>query len=199
MKRRSGFTVMRQLVGLVRPLAGYMALAVSMGLAGHLCAAFLTVFGVYALCGMLGLPAPLGLAELFGCIAVMAMLRAALRYGEQACNHFIAFKLLALLRDKVFRALRALAPARLEVRDRGDLISLITSDIELLEVFYAHTISPVLIAVLFSGILCAFIGSYHPALGLLALGAYLCVGVAVPLLISRPGGADGLRSRRASG
>src|SRR5699024_2085856 len=112
--------------------------------------------------------------ELFGCIAVMAMLRAALRYGEQACNHFIAFKLLALLRDKVFRALRALAPARLEVRDRGDLISLITSDIELLEVFYAHTISPVLIAVLFSGILCAFIGSYHPALGLLALGAYLC-------------------------
>ena len=91
MKRRSGFTVMRQLVGLVRPLAGYMALAVSMGLAGHLCAAFLTVFGVYALCGMLGLPAPLGLAGLFGCIAVMAMLRAALRYGEKACNHFSAF------------------------------------------------------------------------------------------------------------
>lgn len=199
MKQRSGFAVMGQLIGLVRPLAGYMVLAVSMGLAGHLCAAFLTVFGVYALCGMLGLPAPLGLAGLFGGIAVMAVLRAALRYGEQACNHFIAFKLLALLRDKVFRALRALAPARLEVRDRGDLISLITSDIELLEVFYAHTISPVLIAVLFSGILCAFIGSYHPLLGLLALGAYLCVGAVVPLLVSRASGAHGLRFRSASG
>lgn len=199
MKQRSGFAVMAQLVGLVRPLAGYMVLAVAMGLAGHLCATFLTVFGVYALCTVLGLPAPLGLAGLFAGIAVMAVLRAALRYGEQACNHFIAFKLLALLRDKVFRALRVLAPAKLEVRDRGNLISVITSDIELLEVFYAHTISPVLIAVLFSGILCIFIGSYHPLLGLLALGAYLCVGVAVPLLVSRASGAHGLRFRTASG
>lgn len=199
MKQRSGFAVMAQLVGLVRPLAGYMVLAVAMGLAGHLCATFLTVFGVYALCTVLGLPAPLELAGLFAGIAVMAVLRAALRYGEQACNHFIAFKLLALLRDKVFRALRVLAPAKLEVRDRGNLISVITSDIELLEVFYAHTISPVLIAVLFSGILCIFIGSYHPLLGLLALGAYLCVGVAVPLLVSRASGAHGLRFRTASG
>lgn len=199
MKQRSGFAVMAQLIGLVRPLAGYMVLAVTMGLAGHLCATFLTVFGVYALCTMLGLPAPLGLVGLFTGIAVMAVLRAALRYGEQACNHFIAFKLLALLRDKVFRALRALAPAKLEVRDRGNLISVITSDIELLEVFYAHTISPVLIAVLFSGILCVFIGSYHPLLGLLALGAYLYVGVAVPMLVSRASGAHGLRFRTASG
>ena len=199
MKQRSGFAVMRQLIGLVRPLAGYMVLAVSMGLAGHLCATFLTVFGVYALCTVLGLPAPLGLAGLFAGIAAMAVLRAALRYGEQACNHFIAFKLLALLRDKVFRALRALAPAKLEVRDKGNLISVITSDIELLEVFYAHTISPVLIAALFSGILSAFIGSYHPLLGLLALGAYLCVGVAVPLLVSRASGAHGLRFRAESG
>ena len=199
MKQRSGFAVMRQLIGLVRPLAGYMVLAVSMGLAGHLCATFLTVFGAYALCTVLGLPAPLGLAGLFAGIAAMAVLRAALRYGEQACNHFIAFKLLALLRDKVFRALRALAPAKLEVRDKGNLISVITSDIELLEVFYAHTISPVLIAALFSGILSAFIGSYHPLLGLLALGAYLCVGVAVPLLVSRASGAHGLRFRAESG
>ena len=199
MKQRSGFAVMRQLIGLVRPLAGYMVLAVSMGLAGHLCAAFLTIFGVYALCGILGLSAPLGLAGLFGCIAAMAVMRAALRYGEQACNHFIAFKLLALLRDKVFRALRALAPAKLEVRDKGNLISVITSDIELLEVFYAHTISPVLIAVLFSGILSVFIGSFHPLLGLLALGAYLCVGAVIPLLISRASGTHGLRFRTESG
>lgn len=199
MKRRSGFAVMGQLIGLVRPLSGYMALAVTMGLAGHLCAAFLTVFGVYALCTVVGLPAPLGMTALFIAMAVMAVMRAALRYGEQACNHFIAFKLLALLRDKVFRALRALAPAKLEVRDKGDLISVITSDIELLEVFYAHTISPVLIAVLFSGVLTLFIGQYHPLLGLLALGAYLCIGLVVPVLISRASGAHGLRFRTRSG
>ena len=199
MKRRSGFAVMGQLIGLVRPLSGYMALAVTMGLAGHLCAAFLTVFGVYALCTVVGLSAPLGMTGLFIAMAVMAVMRAALRYGEQACNHFIAFKLLALLRDKVFRALRALAPAKLEVRDRGDLISVITSDIELLEVFYAHTISPVLIAVLFSGVLTLFIGQYHPLLGLLALGAYLCIGLVMPVLISRASGAHGLRFRTRSG
>ena len=199
MKQRIGYAVMAQLIALVRPLAGNIILAVTKGLAGHLCATVLTVFGVYALGAVLGLPAPLGLIGLFAGIAVMAVLRAALRYGEQACNHFIAFKLLALLRDKVFRALRALAPAKLEVRDRGNLISVITSDIELLEVFYAHTISPVLIAVLFSGILCVFIGHYHPLLGLLALGTYLCVGAAVPLLVSRLSGAHGLRFRTASG
>ena len=179
--KRSGFAVMARLVGLVRPLAGYMALAVTMGLIGHLCATFLTVLGGY------------------GILGVLAVLRAALRYGEQACNHFIAFKLLALLRDKVFRALRRLAPAKLEGREKGDLIAVITSDIELLEVFYAHTISPVLIAVLFSAILTAFIGSFHPLLGALALTAYAVVGIGVPLAVSRASGPDGLRLRNEAG
>lgn len=170
--KRSGFAVMARLVGLVRPLAGYMALAVTMGLAGHLCATFLTVFGGVGILQVLGFAGPLPLAGLFGAAALMAVLRAVLRYGEQACNHFIAFKLLALLRDRVFRALRRLAPAKLEGRDKGDLITVITSDIELLEVFYAHTISPALIALLFSGIMVLFIGGYHPLLGLLALAAY---------------------------
>ena len=137
--KRSGFTVMARLIGLVRPLAGYMALAVTMGLAGHLCATFLTVLGGFGILQVLGFAALLPLAGLFVLAAVLAVLRAVLRYGEQACNHFIAFKLLALLRDKVFRALRRLAPAKLEGREKGDLISVITSDIELLEVFYAHT------------------------------------------------------------
>ena len=197
--KRSGFAVMARLVGLVRPLAGYMALAVTMGLTGHLCATFLTVLGGYGILGVLGAGSALPLAGLAVAAAVLAVLRAALRYGEQACNHFIAFKLLALLRDKVFRALRRLAPAKLEGREKGDLIAVLTSDIELLEVFYAHTISPVLIAVLFSAILTAFIGSFHPLLGALALTAYAVVGIGVPLAVSRASGPDGLRLRNEAG
>ena len=125
--------------------------------------------------------------------------RGLFRYAEQSCNHFIAFKLLALIRDKVFRALRRLCPAKLEGRDRGDLISVITSDIELLEVFYAHTISPAAIAVLFTVIMCLFIGHYHALLSLLALAAYVCVGVVIPLITSRRSGDTGMRFRTESG
>lgn len=199
MRPRSGFQVMARLVGLVRPLAGYMALAVLAGLAGHLCAAFLTVLGGYGVLSALGFDAPLGLTALFACMGTCALLRAVLRYAEQACNHFIAFKLLALIRGGVFRALRRLCPAKLEGRDRGDLIAVITSDIELLEVFYAHTISPIVIAALFTLILCLFIGSFHWALGLLALAAYIVVGVAVPLAVSKLSGDDGLKFRAKSG
>lgn len=199
MKKRSGFTVMARLIGLVRPLTGYMILAILMGLVGHLCAAFITIFGGYAVLCLLGLDTALSLTAIFGSVAVFALLRGALRYGEQSCNHFIAFKLLALIRDKVFVALRRLCPAKLEGKNRGDLISVITSDIELLEVFYAHTISPAAIAALFSLILTLFIGQYHWGLGLLALAAYLVVGVAVPLVTSRLSGEDGMRFRTRSG
>lgn len=199
MKKRSGFTVMMRLIGLVKPLVGFMILAITMGLAGHLCASFITIFGAYGVLNVLGVHTPLGLIALFVCAAVFAVLRAVLRYGEQACNHFIAFKLLALIRDKVFQALRKLAPAKLEGKDKGDLISVITSDIELLEVFYAHTISPAAIATLFSVILCLFIGRYHLVLGLIALAAYLTVGLIVPLVTSRVSGDDGMKFRTKSG
>ena len=165
MKKRSGFQAMARLIGLVKPLAGYMVLAVLMGLAGHLAATFITVFGGYAVADLIGIDTPFSLPVLFGSVLAFALVRGLLRYAEQSCNHFIAFRLLALIRDRVFRALRRLCPAKLEGRDRGDLISVITSDIELLEVFYAHTISPILIAVLLSLILCLFIGSFHPLLG----------------------------------
>lgn len=167
MKKRSGFTVMMQLVGLVKPLTGYMIFAIFMGLAGHLAATFLTILGGYAILNLLGFPVPATLMQLFMIVCILAVLRGGLRYGEQACNHYIAFKLLALIRDKVFQALRKLCPAKLEGTDKGNLISLITADIELLEVFYAHTISPVAIAALFSAILCIFIGSFHPLWGAL--------------------------------
>ena len=190
---------MARLIGLVRPLAGYMALAVVMGLTGHLAATFITVFGGYAVADLLGLNMPFTLGFLFAAVIVFALARGILRYAEQACNHFIAFKLLALIRDRVFRALRRLSPARLEGRDRGDLISVITSDVELLEVFYAHTISPIVIAALFSAILCAFIGGFHPLLGIIALAAYLTVGAAIPLITARRSGNDGLKFRTKSG
>ena len=196
--KRSHFKVMARLIGLVKPLAGFMLLAITMGLVGHLCAAFITIFGGYALLDALGKPG-LGRGIAFACMAVFSIARAGLRYGEQACNHFIAFKLLALIRDKVFGALRRLCPAKLEGKDKGDLISVITSDIELLEVFYAHTISPIAIAALFSVIMVIFIGGVHPLLGAVAAAAYAVVGIAVPLVISKMSGEDGARFRRKSG
>ncbi len=199
MKRRNGFAVMARLFGLVKPLMGVMVLAVLMGLAGHLCASFITILGGYAVLGLLGFDVPLSLYTVFVCVAVFSILRAMLRYAEQSCNHFIAFKLLALIRDKVFVALRKLCPAKLEGRDKGDLISVITSDIELLEVFYAHTISPVAIAFLFTLVMCLFIGLFHPVLGILALVAYLAVGVVIPIITSKLSGKDGLEFRTESG
>ncbi len=199
MKKRSGFKVMARLIGLVKPLSGYMALAVFMGLAGHLAATFITIFGGYAVTDAAGIKAPFSMTFIIVSVIVFALLRGVLRYAEQSCNHFIAFKLLALIREKVFIALRRLCPAKLEGKDKGDLISVITSDIELLEVFYAHTVSSVLIAVLFSVILCLFIGRFHPLLGLIALAAYVTVGAVIPVATSKISGGDGLRFRTESG
>ena len=199
MKRRSGFHVMLRLIGLVKPLAGYMMLAIVMGLIGHLTATFITVFGGYAVAKIAGLSVPYSLNVIFVSVSLFALVRGVLRYAEQACNHFIAFKLLALIREKVFRALRRLCPAKLEGKDRGNLISIITSDIELLEVFYAHTISPIVIAFIFSLIMCIYIGSFSPVLALIALAAYFTVGVIIPLVISKMSGDDGIRFRTKSG
>jgi ATP-binding cassette subfamily C protein len=199
MKKRSGFRVMMRLVGLVKPLAGYMTVAIIMGLIGHLCASFITIFGGYAVLDVIGFETPFSLTFIFVSVCVFALLRGILRYAEQGCNHFIAFKLLALIRDKVFQALRRLCPAKLEGKDKGDLISVITSDIELLEVFYAHTISPSVIAALFTVIMCLFIGSFHWGLGVLALVAYAVVGVVIPVIISRLSGDVGMKVRNGAG
>jgi ATP-binding cassette subfamily C protein len=199
MKKRSEFQVMMKLVGLVKPLAGYMILAIIMGLIGHLCASWITIFGGYAVLSVLGFSVPFSVRFLFVSVCVFALLRGILRYAEQGCNHFIAFKLLALIRDQVFQALRRLCPAKLEGKDKGDLISVITSDIELLEVFYAHTISPSVIALLFTIVMCLFIGSFHWALGVLALAAYVIVGFVIPVIVSRASGDVGMKFRSGSG
>lgn len=199
MKKRSNLSIMLRLITLVKPLAGYMMAAVAMGVAGFLCAQFITILGGYAMLDVLKLHTGISISAIFVLVLVLAVLRAVLKYGEQSCNHFIAFKLLAIIRDHVFKALRKLCPAKLEGRDKGDLISVITSDIELLEVFYAHTISPVCIAFIMSVIMSIFIGSYSVVLGVIAALAYIAVGVFVPVMISKKSGTLGEDFRRQSG
>ena len=199
MKKRSNLQVMSRLIGLVRPLTGYMILAVLLGILGFLCAIFITVCSAWALLDAMKLSAPLPMTAAFAVAITIGVLRGFLRYGEQACNHYIAFKLLALIRDRVFRALRRLCPAKLEGRGKGDLIAVITSDIELLEVFYAHTISPILIAFFVCAIMVGFLCGIHWILALVALTAYLTVGIAVPVFVSKMSGNTGEQFRKQSG
>ena len=160
---------------------------------------FIPILGGFAILHGLGLDTPIGITAIWACLVVFALLRAVLRYTEQRTNHYIAFTLLAIVRDRVFQALRKLCPAKLEGRDKGDLISLITSDVELLEVFYAHTISPICIAFLVELVMVIFIGSYHWALGVLALCAFVSVGIILPVIISKRSGNMGDDIRSQSG
>ncbi len=194
MKERSSLSILLRLGVLVRPLAGWMALAVLLGLLGFACAIAVPVLGGFAALDALETRTlPAGILVLV--LITAAVLRGFLRYGEQTCNHYIAFRLLALIRDRVFAALCRLAPAKLDGHGKGALISLITSDVELLEVFYAHTISPVLIALLLSCGMAAFIGSYHWLLGIVALLAYAAVGIVIPLFSARRAKPLGLSVR----
>lgn len=197
--KRSGIEVMMRLIGLVKPLSGYMGLAVILGLSGHICATAITVLGGEAVLYIAEAERKGSLALFFSLIALCALLRGVLRYGEQTCNHFIAFKLLALLRDRVFGVLRCLCPAKLEGRNKGNLISVITSDIELLEVFYAHTISPVCISVIYTVLISIFLYQYHPALAGLTILSHAAVGIVIPYFTSRWGGDVGKQVRDQSG
>lgn len=185
--RRSNLNIAGRLIGLVKPLLPVMIIAILMGVAGFLCATFITVFGAYAILNTLQIATPFTTSFLFVAVLVFALLRGILRYSEQASNHYIAFKLLALLRDKVFQSLSKLAPAKLEGRDKGNLITVITTDIELLEVFYAHTISPIAIAILTCLFMVFFIGSYHWLLGVVSLVAYMTVGLLIPIYATKKG------------
>lgn len=198
-RKQSSLKIMARLIKLVKPLAGFMVLAVILGVTGFLCAIQITVAGSLTLLTAAGIDG--GLAVKTGCILIIvfATLRGFLHYGEQACNHYIAFKLLAIIRDKVFKALRRLSPAKLEGKDKGNLISLITSDIELLEVFYAHTISPTCIAILTSLVMLIFIGRYSVILSLIALLGYITVGCVIPMLSSKVNKNIGMTYRERSG
>ena len=196
-KRRSGVQIMSQLIGLVKTMLPIMLAAIFLGTLGYLCAIFLTIIAAGAVVTITDGSGISG--SLFFLLIALAVLRGILHYAEQYCNHFIAFKLLAVIRHKVFAALRKLCPAKLEGRDKGNLISIITTDIELLEVFYAHTISPIAIAILTSLAMIGFIGHFHWCAGLFALGAYLCVGLVIPLWNGRRSGSQGMEYRNAFG
>ena len=211
-KRRSAIQIMGSLIGLVKPLLHIMLAAIILGTLGYLCAIFLTILAGQVivhglLTGVAGMIVPVEkmwlvftpVKTIITIMIVIAVLRGILHYVEQYCNHFIAFKLLAIIRHKVFASLRKLCPAKLEGRDKGNLISIITTDIELLEVFYAHTISPIAIATLTSIIMVIFIGRYHWLAGLLALTAYLIVGVAIPMWNGKRGSQKGMEFRTSFG
>lgn len=196
-KRRKGIVIMGQLIGLVKPLLPIMELAILLGVLGYLCAIFLTIIAGYGL--IVRFLAAESVKGLGAVLIILAVLRGLLHYGEQYCNHFIAFKLLAMIRHKVFAALRKLCPAKLEGKEKGNLISILTSDIELLEVFYAHTISPIVIGIVTSLIMVCFIGNQHWMAGMIALAGYVTVGALLPLWNGRRGAAEGMEFRNAFG
>ena len=198
--RRSAPSIMWRMMGLVRPLAGWLVLAVALGSIGMLTAAFVPAFGAFGLMAALGHNA-LGLGLVAACAACAAcgITRGPLHYGEQLCNHYIAFRLLAHIRDLVFGALRQLAPAKLEGRGKGELVSLVTSDIELLEVFYAHTISPIAIALVCTAVFEGFLLTVSPELAGIALVAYAVLGVLLPLVSAKACGTTGRQSREGAG
>lgn len=198
--RRSAPSIMWRMMGLVRPLAGWLVLAVALGSIGMLTAAFVPAFGALGLMAALGRNA-LGLGLIAACAACAAcgIARGPLHYGEQLCNHYIAFRLLAHIRNLVFGALRQLAPAKLEGRGKGELVSLVTSDIELLEVFYAHTISPIAIALVCTVVFEGFLLAVGPELAGIALVAYAVLGVLLPLTSAKACGTTGRQSREGAG
>lgn len=198
--RRSAPSIMWRMMGLVRPLTGWLVLAVALGSIGMLTAAFVPAFGAFGLMAALGHNA-LGLGLVVACAACAAcgITRGPLHYGEQLCNHYIAFRLLAHIRDLVFGALRRLAPAKLEGRGKGELVSLVTSDIELLEVFYAHTISPIAIALVCTAVFEGFLLAVSPELAGIALVAYAVLGVLLPLVSAKACGTTGCQSREGAG
>lgn len=199
MKKRNHFKIATQLAFLAKPLLPLMLLAVVLGISGHLIASFITVMGGYAIAALLQFPVPLSVTTALLLAGIFAILRGFFRYGEQLCNHYIAFKLLALIRDRVFKTLRCLCPAKLDGKDKGNLISLITSDVELLEVFYAHTLSPILIALGYGLVMCVFIGAIHWSLGLLTAIAHLSIGLLIPVWIASSAKNSGMAYRTAAG
>lgn len=184
------------MIGLVKPLAHIMTAAVFLGTLGYLCAIFLTITAGH---GVLLAMKGQRVTKYLIILVVLAVMRGILHYAEQYCNHFIAFKLLAIIRHQVFAVLRKLCPAKLDGREKGNLISIITTDIELLEVFYAHTISPIMIAILTSLIMVVFIGRFHVYAGIFAVCSYLLVGCVIPLRNGKKGGQKGMEFRSGFG
>lgn len=197
-KRRNGLKIMASLIILLGSLSYIMLLAIINGTLGFLCAMGVTIFGSIGVAKFLGETINMSYGLIISLTIGCGVLRGALRYLEQYSNHFIAFKLLAALRDKIFKALRALAPAKLEGREKGGIISMITSDIETLEVFYAHTISPICIALIVETLVLLYVGfisSFY--LSLAALVSYIIIGIILPIISSKLLSDTGVRYRKS--
>ena len=197
--RKNGFVVMGHLLKLVTPLSHIMAFTITMGTLGFLAAIFIMVLGAMGLVNLLNFDTHLSFSGILTALIVLAVARGALRYLEQMSGHYIAFKLLALLRDKVFSSLRRLAFVKLQDKQAGQLVSLVTNDIELLEVFYAHTIAPIMIAFFTSAILLLVFGHLSGWFVIVALAAYLTVGVILPIITTKLAREDGRLYRELVG
>ena len=194
--RRSGARIMANLILLLGSLVYIMVVAVINGSLGFISAMGVTFFGAVAIAKAIGESIPVSYEALIILTISCGVIRGLLRFLEQYGNHYIAFKLLAVLRDKIFTSLQRLCPAKLESKQKGSIIAMITSDIETLEVFYAHTISPVCIAVIVSAvvlILVGFVSSWY--LALIALIGYFLIGIIVPMIASDRLKASGVRYR----
>ena len=169
----------------VGPQRKYMIVACVCGTLGHLAATFLPVFGVAAAFAAVGSPVwNLSVPAALAAMAVCALIRGGMRYAEQFMNHNVAFRLLALFRAKAFAALRRLAPAKLAGKGKGDLIALVTTDVELLEIFFAHTISPVVIAIVTTVVYARVLLTLSPPLAATLIIAHLIIGVILPKLFA---------------
>ena len=198
-QRISGLKIMLRLIKILKPLAPIMMITITFGVLGFLAATAVTTFGAVAIGNILGVEMGIGLSTTIKIIIGCAILRGGLRAIEQYSGHYIAFKILAILRDQVFKALRKLSPAKLETKEKGNLISVITSDIELLEVFYAHTIAPIAIAILTSSVTAGVLYSVNPYFGLIGIGFYLIVGLVIPVASSKYANQAGLEYRNEFG
>ncbi|MCW9732935.1 ABC transporter ATP-binding protein/permease [Avibacterium sp. 20-15] len=196
---KNGFVIMWHLVKLVIPLAHIMSFTIIMGVLGFLSAIFIMALGAMGLANLIGFSTYLNLSQILTALLVLAVARGILRYLEQMSGHYIAFKLLALLRDKVFGALRKLAFVKLQNKQSGQLLSLVTNDIELLEVFYAHTIAPIMIAFITSSILLSIFGHISLWFMLIAFLAYCTIGVILPILTTKMAREEGRQYRELVG
>lgn len=198
-KKLSGLKIMLRLIKILKPLVPVMMITITFGVLGFLAAISITTFGAVAMANIVGIDMGYTFKTCLKIIIVCGIIRGILRYIEQYSGHYIAFKILAILRDKVYKALRKLAPAKLESKEKGNLISVITSDIELLEVFYAHTIAPIAIAIITSSVIAVILYNINPYFGIIGTIFYTIVGCIIPVLSSKLGSKAGFEYRNEFG
>lgn len=198
-KNSNAMVILWKLLLLVKPLTHVMIITITLGSLGFLTAMGISILGGYAILNVVGFDTGITNASIFLWVILFAIILSISKYFEQLSGHFIAFKLLAVIRDKVFASLRKLAPAKLEGKDKGNMISILTADIELIEVFYAHTIAPVSQGIICSIIMASFIASFHYSLGIVAVMGYVLVGVVIPLINSKIGRSTGKEYRHMFG